>query len=162
MPSNKIVSIDFSSIERRMLYNTIDAALTLPRKHPMRFALLYGIGATKLQDMLTKCIAGLPASVLKTMHLEAAITAFESWQRGAHEKRLLQHRRENAAIAYAAAEVGIASSDTLKRYIHASDATYGTVSGRFTSGTPGFKCVDKTGRIYDLGPVESDMDRDRR
>ena len=158
---NELLKMDFSAIEGRVFASEIDAALALPRHHPMRFALLYGCGrdyfrraalatqydagASRVRDI----VADAPAAV----KLETDILLFERWQ----SQEAGRIRRENAAIAYAAAEAGSEPSIRRRR----STGYQGTITGRFSSRAPSFKNIDRTGRVYDLEP-ESDIERDRR
>jgi hypothetical protein len=60
-------------------------AAKLPRKHPMRFALLYGVGTKRLADW-GKRLVGEPsadkmtAKTQRAIRLEAELLAFERWQ----------------------------------------------------------------------------------
>ena len=63
--------------------------------------------------------------ILQEMHREMDILCFENWQANATADLLEQHRRENAAIAYAAVEQGIVSPET---------DVHGTTTGRITAG----------------------------
>ncbi len=161
MPSDKIVNIDFSAIEGRVFASEIDAALALPRRHPMRFALLYGCGRDYLRraalamqyDAGASRIRGIVADAPAAVKLETEIRLFERWQR----EEAGRIRRENAAIGYAAAEAGI---DAPLRYRRALKPVC-SITGRFSTHTPSFKNIDRTGREYDLEP-ESDIERDRR
>jgi hypothetical protein len=94
-------------------------------------------------------VADAPAAV----KLETDILLFERWQ----SQEAGRIRRENAQIHYAAAEKGIEPSIRRRR----STGYQGTITGRFSSRTPSFKNIDRTGRVYDLEP-ESDIERDRR
>ncbi len=106
---------DFAAIEERVIMRErVDAALALPRNHPMRFA----NNAVEPQPPIT-------FKILQEMHREMDILCFENWQANATADLLEQHRRENAAIAYAAVEQGIVSPET---------DVHGTTTGRIPAG----------------------------
>src|SRR5271166_63059 len=86
-----LCKIDLSSIEERVLSSYVPdpitrLALRLPRKHPMRFALLYGVGPRSLERMAAKAIAGPDTDIarlrpfLEAIRLECEIEGFENWQ----------------------------------------------------------------------------------
>ncbi len=125
---------DFAAIEERVIMRErVDAALALPRNHPMRFALLYGCGPATIRRYCETVIANnavepqppITFKILQEMHREMDILCFENWQANATADLLEQHRRENAAIAYAAVEQGIVSPET---------DVHGTTTGRITAG----------------------------
>ncbi len=155
---NELRRMDFSAIEGRVFANEIDAAVALPRRHPMRFArgrdylrravlaMQYDAGASRVRGI----VADAPA----TVKLETEILLFERWQ----SQEAGRIRRENAQIHYAAAEKGIAPPTRRRR----STAYQGTITGRWNVSKPcGGYVIDRNGRVHDLEP-ESDMERDRR
>lgn len=101
---------DFSAIETRILANelglAVDEVVKLPKKHPVRFALLYGMGARKLLKLAEEYSKDVP-EVIKRKMTHEPVREFENWQAGENEEALFQLRKENAAIAYAAMEAGI-------------------------------------------------------
>jgi hypothetical protein len=152
------VMIDYAAIEQRVL------ALEGAPKKQLRnilFGMKYGMGSRKLYDYITSLDAFNTEA-----KLAADILIFERWQ---SEDRA-RIRRENAAIAYAAAEAGIVPpADRSCVTDH-----QGTITGRFTSNTPNFKEIDRVPSKWGFGTVdgrfvwnaptepESDMERDRR
>ena len=146
--------IDYAAVEQRVL------ALEGAPKKQLRnilFGMKYGMGSRKLYDYITS----LDAFDAETK-LAVEILIFERWQ---NEDRA-RIRRENAAIAYAAAEAGIVPpADRSCVTDHQS-----TITGRLTMDAPNFKCVDRrpnrtlkpTGWNMIKLEQESDMERDRR
>lgn len=104
---NLVNQMDFADIERRMFalerHRRVDAALKLPRKHPARFALLYGGGPRTIERFTRDAVDKIGREV----NLEASIQIFENWQANTAGDRRERLNRENAAIAYAAIEQGI-------------------------------------------------------
>ena len=78
-----MLNFDLSSIERRLLEQqqqsnkNYSAAVKLPRRHPLRFALLYGMGPQKLLDYVKKL--ALPSRTERSIALETEIQCFENW-----------------------------------------------------------------------------------
>jgi hypothetical protein len=155
LPDKLVTEIDLKAVERRIFGIPVDPltelALRLPKKHPLRFAMLYSAGPTTLQRMATKMLTdemlyGEYKLPLQAIRLEAELMVFENWQAGATADALLRRRRENAAIAYAAAEAGLISSDTAMKAVRAvnhlrpeSPAQVTTSpSGRLPQGPPVF------------------------
>jgi len=118
------ITFDVSKVEERILASlTLDPltelVLKLPRRHPLRFALLYGSGPRTLERLAItalrefsvtgqfKADAARLKSYLEAVRLECEIEAFENWQSNATSDALTRRRKENAAIAYAAMEAGI-------------------------------------------------------
>ncbi len=142
----KFFSVDLSKIEERVLeHQKVDAALSLPKWHPQRFALLYGCGAKKLKDFAFAAAydAG-PATIermsrnaidyfRRTVHHEAELSVFEDWQRGADALTRMRLRHENAAIAYAVMEAGITGHQEPEV---PAEASSGTLTGRFVPRDP--------------------------
>jgi hypothetical protein len=87
---NPFLTIDFSAAERRVLGAlsptgdvVVDAALKLGRKHPLRFALLYGMGPGKLYDCVKA--QALPSVTERRIDLECEIRCFENWAYNTNE-----------------------------------------------------------------------------
>ena len=147
-------TFDYGSIEQRIL------ALEGAPKKQLRnifFGMKYGMGSRKLYDYITSLDAFNDEA-----KLAADILIFERWQ-SEYRARI---RRENAAIAYAAVEAGIAPPAARSRTYNYQ----GTITGRFTTN---FKEIDRVpkwvsgavdGRFVWNAPKEpeSDMERDRR
>lgn len=154
----KIFEMDLSGIERRVILkfaSNVDAALSLPRQHPMRFALLYGCGKDKLRRLALGMAYDMPADrcyaiideggLTPEQKLAAELEIFERWQ----SERTGRIRRENAAIAFAAAEAGIAPPEerrtlTGRRWSKPEPQEWlGTTSGRVTLDKPNFEEVTR-------------------
>jgi hypothetical protein len=92
-------SFDYSAIELRVL-----ASVGVPHRQirNVLFGMHFGMGSQKLYELLAR------EPVNAETQLAADILIFERWQ--AEERGRI--RRENAAIAFAAAEHGIASRAT--------------------------------------------------
>lgn len=155
----KILEMDLSAIERRVVHNfesNVDAALSLPRQHPMRFALLYGCGKDKLRRLALGMAYDMPADrcyaiideggLTPEQKLAAELEIFERWQAG----RAGRIRLENAAIAFAAVEAGITSSEERTLTGHRWSAPEpqwirrdGTTSGRVKLDKPNFEEVTR-------------------
>jgi hypothetical protein len=92
--SEAFASADFSGIEQRILGNETERsklyefAAQLPRRHPMRFGLLYGMGPQKLYDYVKKL--ALPSRTERKLQLEAEIQCFENWQRNETHERAVE------------------------------------------------------------------------
>lgn len=61
-------------------------AAKLPRRHPLRFALLYGMGPVKLLDYVKKLAQ--PTKTERSIALESEIQCFENWQKNENESIL--------------------------------------------------------------------------
>ena len=77
------MTMDFSKIELRVLdglttgATVVDLAMSLPRRHPLRFGLLYGMGPRKLYDYVKAL--DLPSVTERKLGLECEIQCFENW-----------------------------------------------------------------------------------
>ena len=65
---------------------------------------------------------------LEAVRLEADIAGFENWQTNATEDPKDRLRRENAAVAYAAAEAGIEPPKRRRAPVEAVNACHGTIT----------------------------------
>lgn len=107
------LKVDLSKIEERIMADLaagdhdswVDVVMKLPRHHPLRFGLLYGMGPRKLADYVARLIQ--PTHAEKEVALEAEVQCFENWQSSETVDAHRQLRAENAAIAYAAMEEGM-------------------------------------------------------
>jgi hypothetical protein len=96
------LKVDLSAIEARVIAslaksdNLMDAALQLPRRHPLRFGLLYGMGPRKLYDYVKGL--KLPSVTERKIGLEADIRCFENWQKNAGEEARDRLHAENEGI----------------------------------------------------------------
>lgn len=119
--------MDLSGIERRVLAGlvtsdtVVDLALSLPRRHPMRFGLLYGMGPRKLYDYVQA--QKLPSKTERAIGLECEIRCFETWAYNATEE--LQRR----AVAGYTAVTGLPPHPAPESPT-AGNADAGTVTGR--------------------------------
>lgn len=139
----QVVNIDLAAVELRILTDLMtsgsnsarwEAAALLPKNHPIRFGLLYGAGPRTVERMASKALLDLTLTddlktCLKAVKLEADIDMFENWQSNTTDDLLQQRRRENAAIAYAAVEAGIAPKDAPRTRLTPQK----TITGRFVS-----------------------------
>ena len=143
-----------SSIDERVkrIPEFHSGSIKLPRKHPLRFALLYGAGPRSLERMAEKALADAAPfkddapgirSFLEAVRLEAEIECFENWQSTATTDALTRRRRENAAIAYAAAEAGIITGPAPKG---PAQATCASPTGRTTSSEPELQWYSRPGK----------------
>jgi len=128
-------SIDFGAIEQRIIAL---GAIPERRLRRMTHAMKYGIGAQKLHEYVAA-----QGPVSRRTQLAIDILIFERWQ-SEHRARI---RRENAAIAYAAAEHGIVSKAPCR-------AAYESPTGRWSHSEPEMQLLPTE--------WESDMERDRR
>jgi hypothetical protein len=161
------VKVDMVAIEERILASltpsttAVDLALKLPKHHPLRFALLYSAGPKTLERMAAYQLEQLSieklrcqyseaepglTNLLEQIRLEAQIEVFENWQTGAADDALTRRRRENAAIAYAAAEVGIRTRPAFEA---PPEVTCGPTGRLSKGGGPDIQCNDRHGR--DMG-----------
>jgi hypothetical protein len=159
---------DFSKIEERVLSEFLNPdprtalALKLPRKHPLRFALLYSAGPRTLARLANKALFDAQTEYLLTgqfkadtaklkpllaaIRLDCEIEEFENWQSGAADEALLQRRRENAAIAYAAVEAGLISPERAMSRVRAVN--------QLTASSPAQVTVSPTGRLSQSNRVQ--------
>jgi hypothetical protein len=84
-------------------------------------------------------------SSLQTLAVE--IGNFVGWQSGAADEALLQRRRENAAIAYAAVEAGLISPERAMSRVRA-------VNHQLTASSPAQVTVSPTGRLSQSNRVQ--------
>ena len=133
------VMIDYSKIEQRIM------ATSRKQLRSIYYGMNFGMSAKKLYEKFTALLT--PADKLKV-----EILIFERWQ---SEDRA-RIRRENAAIAYAAAETGIVPLTARSRaYSH-----QGTITGRFTTDMPNFKEIDRPAGVWNP-PTEEESDAER-
>jgi hypothetical protein len=146
---------DFSKIEERVLSEFLNPdprtalALKLPRKHPLRFALLYSAGPRTLARLANKALFDAQTELkplLAAIRLDCEIEEFENWQSGAADEALLQRRRENAAIAYAAVEAGLISPERAMSRVRAVN--------QLTASSPAQVTVSPTGRLSQSNRVQ--------
>lgn len=116
-PKHPTFTMDLTKIEERLV-----ALHMVPKRHPARFALLYGMGARKLSDLADTYLDFDVAS--RRVKLEAEIQAFENWQDFETAARWHRRSRENAAIAYAAVDAGIISPETGMKAVMAVGAKF--------------------------------------
>jgi hypothetical protein len=92
-------TFDFSAIELRLLAQVTSAmpvdklyseVAKLPKRHPLRFGMLYGMGPRKLYDYVTR-LGRIPSRTEHSIRLEAEIQCFENWQQ--NEARAERNRR---------------------------------------------------------------------
>ncbi len=101
-----------------------------------------------------------PPVIEGVARLEADIAGFENWQTNATEDLKDRLRRENAAVAYAAAEAGIEPPKCRRAPVEAVNACHGTITGRFATLSPTLTLLDKGWSRPTA--TESDAERDRR
>lgn len=145
------LKVDLSGIERRLLAamakgdKLVDVALQLPRRHPLRFGMLYGMGPRKLYDYVEQLKR--PSVTERTIGLEAELRCFENWQENTGEAVRERVADENSAIARAAMEEATkALPDTLPLPLP-TEANVGTewppydgaVTGRRWAAAPEFQ-----------------------